>query len=114
MFQPTLLTCTALATATFLLRYKDTFTSLFALHYHYLPALVTKPIVSELFLYPDINLIERHLLLGGGHGQADQRRVGVGGLGAPIIREVQVLQINLKCFFSIFPSPSTCDNNLKC
>ena len=57
--------------ATFLLRYKDTFTSLFALHYHYLPALVTKPIVSELFLYPDINLIERHLLLGGGHGQAN-------------------------------------------
>ena len=55
---------------TFLLRYKDTFTLFFALHYHYLPALVTKPIVSELFLYPDINLIERHLLLGGGHGQA--------------------------------------------
>ena len=43
---------------------------LFSALYYYLPALVTKPIVSELFLYPDINLIERHLLLGGGHGQA--------------------------------------------
>ena len=66
------------------------------LHYitfTYLPALVTKPIVCELFLYPDINLIERHLLLGGGHGQAYQRRIGVGGLGAPIIREVHVLKI---------------------
>ena len=81
---------------TFLLLYKDTFTLFSGRHYNitYLPALVTKPIVSELFLDPDINLIQRHLLLGGGHGQAYQRRVGVWWLGAPIIREVHMLRIN--------------------
>ena len=67
---------------------------LFTFTFTYLPALVTKPIVSELFLDPDINLIQRHLLLGGGHGQAYQRRVGVWWLGAPIIREVHMLRIN--------------------
>ena len=111
MFQPTLLTCTGQAhfccvTRTLLL---------YSLPYIYLPALVTKPIVCELFLYPDINLIERHLLLGGGHGQAYQRRIGVGGLGAPIIREVHVLKIkfgSVDRFVPIFHF--TCDNNLKC
>ena len=96
---------------TFWLRYKDTFT-LFS-GPHYLPALVTKPIESELFLDPDINLIQRHLLLGRRHGQADQRRVGVGWLGASIVREVHVLRMTFcSVFLSIFPF--TCDKSLKC
>ena len=64
----------------------------FTLSLSHLPGLVSRPVVRELLLDPDVDLVEGHLLLRGGHGQADQRCVGVGRFGRSIAREVHVLE----------------------
>ena len=68
----------------YVLSYYSTFT--------HLPALVSCPVESELLLDPDVDLAQRHLLLGVGHGQADEGCIRVRRLGALVHREVTVLE----------------------
>ena len=58
----------------------------------HLPTLITRSIECELFLDPAVDLVQRHLLLRGGHRQADQGCVGVGGLGFLVHRKLVVLE----------------------
>ena len=66
----------------------------------HLPGLVSIAVECELLPDPLVYLVERHLLPGQRHGEADERRVGVGRLGKTVLREVVMLQSHYM-YFSI-------------
>ena len=66
----------------------------------HLPGLVSIAVECELLPDPLVYLVQRHLLPGQRHGEADERRVGVGRLGKTVLREVVMLQSHYM-YFSI-------------